>query len=525
MSDSRNLDDEIEYLIENKVGEFTERYALKDERVESRYGREVLAKAKTLDGGEEIVAAPEARKRIETPYAVRDLPIWLGIDTKTKTEVGIPRERFFQHTLILGGTGVGKTTLLNNIHQQLIHSNTGLALIDGKGDNCGHLMERIPEWRMDDVVYLDPGGTNGYVSGFNYLNVGRTPEDPSYDALIRSITRNLLILLEVEGEIEDRFENILVEVVDAIIRSDVQLTLADLHELLGRLQDEDTDLIRGPTERDEPARSFEDEWDGASGRIFREILETNTEIREALSHFDSIPDKQIDRFNEGLASLLRKKQLRHLTCQRGSPLEIARAVDQDKIILLRLTGDTETHRRVGTAFLRRLWSVLRSRTDVDEANRNPFFVSIDEGQNVVRDSSTISEMLREARGFNVGILFATQNLAGIDHETTQQLYANSETILSFNPGSHKQAKTMSRQLNVEPQTLMDESNHHIWLRVDLPEKGKRTDPIRTYTFPPYPPMRTREDRDEAILERIKLYGQKEDDMSAFAPISDLSLFN
>ena len=516
-------------LIKNRLGEFTERYALQNETVETKYGRELISEARTVDGVDGKFASPKLRKRIEFAQINHEQPIWLGIDANSKRDVGIPRERFFQHTLILGSTGYGKSVLLNNIHLQLILSQTGAAIIDGKGNNTPHLLQRVPKHRLDDVVYLDVGGFKGYASGFNYLDTGLSPTDPAYDTLIRSIMTNLLMLLDVDDQIEDRFENILVELVDAMIRVNINLTLADLYTLLDRM-DFSTASDRDQTQEriDETNSSPGDPefvFGDISNRFIECLIETNTEVVDALNHLSTVPVDQLKRFHEALGSLLHKKQLRRLINQRNSDLKISDAVADGKVIVFRLTGSTEERKLLGTAFLRRLWSVLRSRSEMPKDQRDPFFVSIDEGQNVVRDSLTVSEMLREARGYNVGFLFATQNLAGIDSETTTQLYSNSESILAFGQGGTEKVEEVATQLDVDPQTLINESKFHVWMRIDRPEKGQRTEPIRVYTIPPSPPLRSREAGDEVLEEKIKKYGMPTDDMSAYAAISEISMFD
>jgi len=61
-----------------------------------------------------------------------------------------------QHTYIIGQTGTGKSTLLRNLILQDIERGRGVAVIDPHGDLAQEILDHIPSWRTDHVVYLDP---------------------------------------------------------------------------------------------------------------------------------------------------------------------------------------------------------------------------------------------------------------------------------------------------------------------------------------------------------------------------------
>jgi hypothetical protein len=56
---------------------------------------------------------------------------------------------------VIGKTGTGKSTLLENMAIQDLERGNGLALIDPHGDLVARIAARIPESRRDDVIYLD----------------------------------------------------------------------------------------------------------------------------------------------------------------------------------------------------------------------------------------------------------------------------------------------------------------------------------------------------------------------------------
>ena len=68
---------------------------------------------------------------------------------------GIKDEDRLLHLYVIGKTGTGKSTLLENMALQDLERGKGLALIDPHGDLVARIAARIPQSRRDDVIYLD----------------------------------------------------------------------------------------------------------------------------------------------------------------------------------------------------------------------------------------------------------------------------------------------------------------------------------------------------------------------------------
>ena len=81
--------------------------------------------------------------------------------------MGIPIKDALFHTHLLGPTGSGKSTVLENLILADINAGLGTLVIDPKGDLVSDLLERIPAHRHADVVILDP--TSPTPVGFNPL--------------------------------------------------------------------------------------------------------------------------------------------------------------------------------------------------------------------------------------------------------------------------------------------------------------------------------------------------------------------
>src|SRR5438067_1571396 len=79
---------------------------------------------------------------------------------------GLRRADRRQHVYCVGKTGTGKTTLLRNLILQDIYGGHGVGVIDPHGDLAHDLLDHIPSWRTDDVVYFNPSDLEHPI-GFN----------------------------------------------------------------------------------------------------------------------------------------------------------------------------------------------------------------------------------------------------------------------------------------------------------------------------------------------------------------------
>src|SRR5438105_5349620 len=81
---------------------------------------------------------------------------------------GISRVDRRQHLYVIGKTGTGKTTLLRNLICQDIERGNGVALIDPHGDLAEEILDCIPSWRADHVLYFNPADSD-FPVGFNLV--------------------------------------------------------------------------------------------------------------------------------------------------------------------------------------------------------------------------------------------------------------------------------------------------------------------------------------------------------------------
>jgi len=77
---------------------------------------------------------------------------------------GIKKADRRKHVYMIGKTGVGKSTLIQNMIIQDMRNGEGVAVLDPHGQLIDELLEFVPENRLDDVVIFNPADQDNPVS-------------------------------------------------------------------------------------------------------------------------------------------------------------------------------------------------------------------------------------------------------------------------------------------------------------------------------------------------------------------------
>ncbi len=86
-----------------------------------------------------------------------------------KQKFGIKTKDRSRHVYVIGKTGMGKSTLLENMATQDIQNGEGMAFIDPHGKTAELLLEYVPASRIKDVIYFAPFDTDYPISWINVI--------------------------------------------------------------------------------------------------------------------------------------------------------------------------------------------------------------------------------------------------------------------------------------------------------------------------------------------------------------------
>lgn len=328
------------------------------------------------------------------PVQGRTLPFRISTDDRLR------------HTYIVGRTGTGKSTLLENMVLQDIEAGYGVAVIDPHGDLVQHILERIPAHRQHDVVLFDPSDTERPI-GFNLLDVE--------DVFEKNIVVNDFIGLMYQifdpkriGVVGPRFENM------------VRNAMLAVMELEGGTFIEVVNLMTSTTYRKKVLNLIQDPivkayWEDVASDG------SNWSGREMLDYVTS----KFGRFNNDLI-------IRQIVGQAQNTLNVSDIVMDGRILLAKLSkGDVgaEISHFLGLVLIPQLLIATLRRGRVPIEQRDIFCLYVDEFQNFT--TPAFATLLSEARKYGVALTMANQYISQLDDAIREAVFGNVGSLLSF----------------------------------------------------------------------------------------------
>ena len=323
-------------------------------------------------------------------------------------QFGIKAKDRQRHVYVIGKTGMGKSTLLENMAVQDILNGEGLAFIDPHGAAAETLLKYIPEHRINDVLYFAPFDTEHPVS-FNIM------EDVGPDK------RHLVVsgLMSV-------FKKIWIDAWSARMEYILQNTLMALLEypgstLLGvnrMLSDKDYRNMVVANVKDPGVKSF---WvDEFAKYNERYMQEAGDSIKNKIGQFTANPI------------------IRNIIGQPKSSFDIREFMDNKKILIVNLSkgliGESNAN-LLGSMLTTRIYLAAMSRADLspDVMREMPnFYFFVDEFQSFA--NATFANILSEARKYHLNLTIAHQYITQMEEEVRDAVFGNVGTIISFRVG-------------------------------------------------------------------------------------------
>src|SRR3989344_5177415 len=85
-----------------------------------------------------------------------------------EVKFGIKKDDRRRHMYLIGKTGMGKSTVIENMIVQDIANGEGVALVDPHGDLAEKIINYVPSNRVNDVIYFNPSDFSFPIS-FNVM--------------------------------------------------------------------------------------------------------------------------------------------------------------------------------------------------------------------------------------------------------------------------------------------------------------------------------------------------------------------
>lgn len=320
-------------------------------------------------------------------------------------EFGIKTGDRRRHIYIIGKTGMGKSTLLENMILSDIKSGRGVAVVDPHGDLADHVMDFVPSHRTNDVILFDPADRDFPVA-FNMLeNV-----DPAYNTIVASGLVGIFKKIYAESW-GPRLEHILRNTILALLEYP-NTTMLGITRIL-----QDAQFRRRVVKKiqDPIVKSF---W-------VNEFEKMEPRMRsEAISPI-------LNKVGQFLASPI----IRNIVGQPKSSINLRFAMDNKKIVIVNLSKGKigeDNSSLLGAMIITKFQLDAMSRATQQEKDRTDFYLYVDEFQNFATES--FATILSEARKYRLDLTMANQYVSQMPEEVRDAVFGNVGTLVSFQVG-------------------------------------------------------------------------------------------
>jgi hypothetical protein len=359
-----------------------------------------------------------------------------------KKEIRLSPEDRRRHTYILGQTGTGKSTMLENLAVQDMLAGNGFAFIDPHGDSAEKLLSMVPKERAEDIVYFNPADTQ-YPLGLNLFEF----TDPSQKDFLVQETINMLYKLYDPGHtgiIGPRYEHWYRNAALTLMADPNGATFIEIPKVFT-----DTDYLKTKFKhlKDPTVIDF---WT-------KEMGQTS----------DYHKSEMLGWFVSKFGAFQNNEIMRNIIGQTKSAFNLREIMDHKKILIVNLSkgrvGELNSQ-LLGMIFVIKFQAAAMSRADMPEAERSDFALYVDEFQNFSTDS--FASILSEARKYRLNLIVANQFVGQLTDEIREAVFGNIGTIVAHRMGP-EDAEFMVKQFApvFDVSDLVNIPNYHAVMRL------------------------------------------------------------
>ncbi|MCA9326967.1 hypothetical protein KDA14_00375, partial [Candidatus Saccharibacteria bacterium] len=401
-------------------------------------------------------------KQVDAPRNMPEEGLLLGYNVfrgaKKPVRLGLTDRQ--RHMYVVGQTGTGKSTFLENLALQDMIRGDGFAFVDPHGDTAEKLLSMVPKERTEDVIYFCPSDVT-YPMGLNLFEF-HTPDQK--DFLIQEVLNMLYKLYDPQhqGIMGPRYENLFRNAALTVMADPAGSTFVDIPKLF-----RDPQFVKQKLQyvKDPNVIEF---WEKEMPQSQR-----SNEFGEVVSWF-------VSKFG----AFLSNEMMRNIIGQTKSAFDLRDIMDNKKILLVNLskgrTGELNS-KLLGMVFVMKFQAAAMSRSNVPEDQRVDFALYVDEFQNFSTDS--FATIMSEARKYHLNLIVANQFTTQLTEEIRDAVFGNIGTIVSFRIGQND-VDSLSRyfQPQFDGDDLLRVPNANTVVRTLI--NGVPTQPFSMATLPP-----------------------------------------
>jgi hypothetical protein len=325
--------------------------------------------------------------------------------------IDVEMDARMHHSLFIGATGVGKSTLLLGNMLQDAEAGRGFALIDPPGDLADEFLARFPKERVEDLIIVD-FEDRAHPVPLNFLAWSTVEER---DLVIDTLYGTLVSVYKCPEFFGPVFEQ--------YFRSGLRLLLGDQPQ--GEFVPTLLELPK--VLRDATFRKY------LSSRLKDEEVKDAIEEGSRVSFSEMKFENMAPYVNSKLNRFTQDAQLRRIVGHGKMALNFRELMDTGKIVIFKLAQGrlgVNTVDMMMAQIVARFRLAAMSRADIPRAQRRPFLLYCDEAHAICDEN--IGDMLSQCRKYSLGLVLATQYARQLEKKgVLQAVLGNIGTLAAF----------------------------------------------------------------------------------------------
>lgn len=406
--------------------------------------------------------ARQESKQVDGPRNVPEKGLLLGYNMfrGAQKPIRLDLQDRQRHMYVVGQTGTGKSTFLENLALQDMLSGNGFAFVDPHGDTVEKLLSMVPKERTEDLIYFSPADTD-FPMGLNLFEFDNADQK---DFLIQEALNMLQKLYDPQhqGIMGPRYEHLFRNAALTVMADPAGGTFIDIPK-----------LFRDPKYAQQKLQYVTD-------RTVKEFWEKEMPQSQRSNEFGDVVSWFVSKFG----AFLSNEMMRNIIGQPKSAFNLRDIMDNKKILLVNLskgrTGELNS-KLLGMIFVMKFQAAAMSRANIPEKDRVDFSLYVDEFQNFSTDS--FATIMSEARKYHLNLIVANQFTTQLTPEIRDAVFGNMGTIVSFRIGQNDVESIVKYfQPVFESDDLLRVPNYNTVTRTLI--GGVPTQPFSMATLPP-----------------------------------------
>lgn len=372
---------------------------------------------------------------------------------------GLKRFDRRRHLYVVGKTGSGKSRMLQLLLIADIQQGKGCCILDPHGDLADELLKYVPQDRIDDVIYVNPGDRE-FPIGFN-------PLESVDDYEMRQHLSRFFIAI---------FKKLFAESWNARMEHLIRyITLA-------LLETKDSNILGIPRMLSDTAYRQ---------KVIKQIQDpvvksfwTNEFSASNEQFLDAAAIPLMNKVGQFIANPV----IRNMVGQQQNMLNFEQFMNEGKIVIINASKGKlgeENSALLGSMFITKIQQGALARAQIPEEERKDFYFYVDEFQNFATDA--FSSILSEARKYRLDLTIAHQYIAQLPEEVKATAFGNVGTIISFAIGGDD-AAYLGKEFSpvFSPDDMINLNTREMYIKMSI--DGKLAPPFsaRTLDVPPSP---------------------------------------